>query len=97
LKKQQATQEIPNMKDGEQDEASPPLAISPPVSPIPRPAQSDDEEVVAKRFIDKFKSDRSSQLLESKFNQRRIEDRQTNGGDMFLKIGSICMKPACSR
>jgi len=48
------------------DEGSPPK-ISPPLSPSLSMSQNDkEEENNAKRFMDKFKNDRSSKLLESK-------------------------------
>ena len=65
LRKQKATRKHSDMNDDDEGE---PLTISPPLSPIPRPAQSDDEELNAKRYMDKFRSDRSSQLLEGNFN-----------------------------
>jgi hypothetical protein len=45
-----------------------PPNVSPSVSPLRRSMYNeDDEQMNAKRFMDKFKNDRSSQLLESKF------------------------------
>jgi len=55
--------------DQNNDDAPP--TISPPVSPLTRHNQSDNEEQnTAKRYMDKFKSDRSSKLLESKLNEK---------------------------
>lgn len=46
---------------------NPPL-VSPPMSPLLTSSQNDkEEENNAKRFMDKFRNDRSSKLLESKF------------------------------
>lgn len=45
-----------------------PLQFSPPLSPMRRSFHQEDEQdkANARRFIEKFKMDRSSQLLESK-------------------------------
>ncbi len=53
-----------NMNNNDDDDDAP--IISPPMSPLTRNNQSDnDEQYNAKRFMDKFKSDRTSNLLES--------------------------------
>jgi hypothetical protein len=58
-----------NNNDDDDDD---PQNISPPVSPLRRTMLSDNEEQMnAKRFMDKFKNDRSSQLLESKFKKEK--------------------------
>lgn len=58
------------MNHNDDDENNPPT-ISPPLSPLTRNVQSDSEEQQnAKRFMDKFKTDRSTKLLESKLFEK---------------------------
>ncbi|CAF1087379.1 unnamed protein product [Adineta steineri] len=64
LRKQQATREDSVMNAKEHNDDSPPK-ISPPPSPLRRPAESDDEQHNAKVFMDKFRVDRSSKFLEN--------------------------------
>jgi hypothetical protein len=72
LKQRQTTNRNFNMNSDQQNDDAPPT-ISPPVSPIARHTQSDNEEQnTAKRYMDKFKSDRSSKLLESKLNEKNF-------------------------
>jgi hypothetical protein len=62
-RKPKANEEILNMKD----EDKPPV-FSPPMTPLLKTNQHDkEEEHNAKRFMDKFKNDRTSKLLESMF------------------------------
>ncbi|CAF3454505.1 unnamed protein product [Rotaria sp. Silwood1] len=62
LRKKKADKEILNMNPVEDE----PLAISPALSPLARNNLSDNEEEDnAKRFMDKFKNDRSIKLLEN--------------------------------
>jgi hypothetical protein len=62
----------------DRDEDSPPT-ISPPVSPLIRNHQSDNDEDSAKHYMDKFKNDRSSKLIESKLNEKK-----TNKNSLFF-------------
>lgn len=59
LTKQKSKEEYLNMNE--------PLSISPPLSPLLTSNQNEkEEENNAKRFMDKFRNDRSSKFLESK-------------------------------
>ncbi len=69
------------------DEDDPPT-ISPSISPLRRSMINDDEEQMsAKRVMDKFKNDRSSQLLESKVFRSIFSLKL-----FAFKIGKIFMK-----
>ncbi len=62
-KKPKANEEILNMNN----EDNPPV-LSPPMSPLSKTNQNGkEEENDAKRFMDKFKNDRTSKLLESMY------------------------------
>ncbi|UJR38119.1 hypothetical protein I4U23_030798 [Adineta vaga] len=106
LRKQQATRENSNMNDDDENREGIPLTMSPPLSPVPRPIQSDDEELNAKRYMDKFRSDRSSQLLENwqHLYEASVQSLETDDVDLrtvrshqkpyYLERSSSIEKPA---